>query len=233
MSSDRSRASMSTDHPPKRRWGTPDLDLSSGLRFALRREVPLPADPGPGAYAVARAVLEEAGFSRVRRTVPSAISGNAPSPVTSVWVGERGVRRRPGTASRAIPPIVTLFLAGCILGGLDAYILGGSLFAGALWVLVAAGAAGAFWLLFGRVYDSDVAMVTLPEPSSGGPAGAGSATVVFWAARVRSYIHSGVRVPTIVTAPMRLASEVGVLSREFLRRISDPAAGGRASGGPS
>jgi hypothetical protein len=224
MDCDRSRASMTTDHPPKRRWGTPDLDLSSGLRFALRREVPLPAEPGPRAEAVARAVLEEAGFERVRRAVPSGTLGGAPSAKASGWVGERGVRRRPGTAPNAVPPIVTLFLAGCVLGGLDAYILG-SVIAGALWVVVAAGAAGAFWLLYGRVYDSDLAMVTFSEPSPGPPAGAGSVSAVFWAARVRSHIHAGVRVPTIVTAPMRLASEVGVLSREFLRRISDPSAG--------
>lgn len=205
------------------------MDLSSGLRFALRREVPLPMDPGPRAEAIARAVLDEAGFERVRRSVLSGSTGGTPLAETRTWVGERGVRRRPGTSSNAVPPIVTLFFAGCVLGGLDAYILG-SLLVGALWVLVAAGAAGAFWLLYGRVYDSDLAMVTLSEPRPDRPSGAGSASVVFWAARVRSHIHSGVRVPTIVSAPMRLASEVGVVSREFQRRMSEPAGGERSPG---
>ncbi|MGA7476521.1 MAG: hypothetical protein WBW47_04800 [Thermoplasmata archaeon] len=216
---------MTAPHPRKRRWGTPDLDLSTGLRFALRQDVPLSVDLGPRVQAVARAVLDEAGFERVRRSGPSGRAIGAPFGQASAWVGERGVRRRGGTASNAIPPIVTLFLAGCILGGLDAYILG-SLLAGALWVLVSAGAAGAFWLLYGRLYDSDVAMVTFSDPLSGTPSRPGSVSVIFWAARVRSHIHSGVRVPTIVSAPMRLATEVGVLSREFQRRMMSEPAGG-------
>jgi hypothetical protein len=120
--------------------------------------------------------------------------------------------------------MITVFVAGCILGGIDAYILG-SLVAGLLWALAAAAVSGAFWLRYGRIYDSDLAMVTRSNPLSESPASPGSVSVVFWAARVRSQIHSGVRIPIIVSAPMRLATEIGAVSREFQRRMSEPVGG--------
>jgi len=220
----RSKPSMTTRNSGKRRWGTPDLDLSSGLRFALRREVQLPVDPGPRVAAAAHAVLGEAGFEPVRRLGPSGSSNGAPLVDVGAWVGERGVRRRGGTASTAVVPMITVFVAGCILGGIDAYILG-SLVAGLLWALAAAAVSGAFWLRYGRIYDSDLAMVTRSNPLSESPASPGSVSVVFWAARVRSQIHSGVRIPIIVSAPMRLATEIGAVSREFQRRMSEPVGG--------
>jgi len=180
----------------------------------------LSADPGPGLTAAAHAVLEGAGFELVRRSGSAEWPAGPPFSDAGTWLGERGVRRRNGTASTAVPPIVAVMLAGCILGGLDAYLLD-SVWVGFLWALVAAGASGAFWLRYGRVYDSDIAMVTHPNPSFGASAGPGSASVVFWAARIRSQIHSGVRVPTIVSAPMWVAAELGVLSREFERRMSE------------
>ena len=129
-------------------------------------------------------------------------------------------------------PIITVFLAGCVLGGLDAYIAG-SLLVGVLWALGAAGVSGAFWLRYGRIYGSDLAMVTVSSLPASAPSGPGSSTVVFWAARVRSQIHSGVRIPTIVSGPLRLAREVGALSREFQRRMQEPASGDRSGGTPA
>jgi hypothetical protein len=217
----RSKASMTSRDPRKQRWGSPTLDLSSGLRFALRQEVRVAVDPGPRAEAVAHAVLAEAGFEPVGRRGPPGGSSGAPSALAGAWVGERGLRRRGGTAPVVWAPIITVFLAGCVLGGLDAYIVG-SLLVGVFWALGAAGASGAFWLRYGRIYDSDLAMVTFSRSPSGAPSGPGSVSVVFWAARVRSQIHSGVRIPTEVSGPFRLAREVGALSREFQRRMRGP-----------
>ena len=218
----RSTALTTSRNPRKRRWGTPPLDLSSGLRFALRQEVRLSVEAGPRTEATAHTLLAEAGFEPVRKRGPPGGSDAPPAALAGGWVGERGLRRRGGTAPVVWAPIITVFLAGCVLGGLDAYIAG-SILVGVFWALGAAGASGAFWLRYGRIYDSDLAMVTISSPPAGPPSGLGSTTVVFWAVRVRSQIHSGVRIPTIVSGPLRLAREVGALSREFQRRMQGPA----------
>ena len=223
----RSKASMTSRNPRKRRWGTPALDLSSGLRFGLRQEVRLAVNPGPPAEATAHAVLTDAGFDTVRRKGSPQGSLGAPFDSAGAWAGERGLRRREGTASVVWAPMITVFLAGCVLGGLDAYIVASPL-VGVYWALGAAGASGAFWLRYGRIYDSDLALVTFSTPPSGAPPGSGPLSVFFWAARVRSQIHSGVRVPTIVSGPMRLAREVGALSREYERRMQRVGSGGRS-----
>ena len=190
------------------------------------------ANPGPQAETTAHAVLMDAGFDPVRRRGSLEGSVGAPFDSPGAWVGERGLRRREGTASVVWAPMITVFLAGCVLGGLDAYIVG-SLLVGVLWALGAAAVSSAFWLRYGRIYDSDLALVTFSTPPSGAPLGPGSVSVFFSAARVRSQIHSGVRVPIIVSGPMRLAREVGALSREYERRMQGAGSGGRSPTAPS
>jgi len=207
----------------KRRGVAPALDLSSGLGFPFRQEIRVPADVAARAEAAARAVLQAAGFELVPWSGPEETPGARALEETRVWVGERGLRRRGVTASTAVVPIIAVFVAGAILGGLDAYIVGSPL-VGILWVLGAAALSGIFWLRYGGTYDSDFVMLTLPKPRpSSGPA-PGAVSVVFWAARVRSQIRSDLRVPTVVSGPLKLASEVGTLVREFQRRVAAPPA---------
>ena len=227
-----SNALKTSRNPRKRRRRTPPLDLSSGLRFALRQEVRLAVEARPRAEAMAHTLLAEAGFEPVRRPGPTGGSEKPPAAMAGSWVGERGLRRRGGTAPVVWAPIITVFLAGCVLGGLDAYIAG-SILVGVFWAVGAAGASGAFWLRYGRIYDSDLAMVTISNPTAIPPSGPGATTVVFWAARVRSQIHSGVRIPTIVSGPLRLAREVGALSREFQKRMQGPASVERSRATPA
>jgi hypothetical protein len=215
---------MTAHKRPKRRWGTPPLDLSSGLRFVFRREVRLPPDSGPRLEEVAQAVLEDAGFEPVRGSRPARGTNDLSSPEGRAWVGERWLPRRRGTASTTRLPIVTLLLAGCVLGGLDAYISNSLVVAG-YWFVGAVGVSVAFWVRYGRTYDTDVAQVTLSGPTVSPPPGPGLPSVVFWASRVRSQVHSGVRVPTGVSGPIWLAAELGELAREFERRMSGPGDG--------
>lgn len=208
---------MTARNSQKRRWGIPGLDLSSGLRWAFRREVRCSVGPRLRVAETARAVLNEAGFELVRSPARGGRLSGAPSTKVAVWVGERGVRRRGGTTSTAVVPIITVLVAGGILGGFDAFLVGSLLVIG-YWMLGAVAVAAAFWLRYGRAYDSDLAMVTLSDPAPS----PGTVSVVFWAARVRSQVHSGVRIPTNAGGPVWLAAELGAVAREFERRISEP-----------
>jgi len=143
-------------------------------------------------------------------------------------VGERWLPRTRGTASTAFGPIVTVLVAGGLLGGLDAYIASSLIVLG-YWLAGSAVVALVFWVRYGRVYDSDVAMVSLSglsvDPPSGDAAGQSAPHVVFWASRIRSQVHSGVRVIAGATGPIWLASEVGSWAREYERRVSQPEVG--------
>jgi hypothetical protein len=172
--------------------------------------------------AVARSVLSEAGFE-LREGVPS--TGLPPG--ARVWVGERGLRRKGITASTAVVPIIVVFVAGSILGGLDAYIVGSPL-VGVGWVLGAAAISGLFWLVYGGTYDSDVVMLTSAATEPGPASPAGSVSAVLWAARIRSQIRADLRVPTVVSGPLKLAGEVGALARKLERKLS--ASAGDTSG---
>jgi hypothetical protein len=206
----------------KRPWGTPMLDLGEGIRFLFRREVPLPTDVGPHVPTVASAVLVAAGFEAIQRPSRPSDPKATPGIDPDSWVGERWLPRRRGTASTAFLPIITVLAAACVLGGLDAYI-SNSLVTVGYWLLGAAVLSAAFWLRYGRVYDTDVAMVTFAKPAEGSPPTA-PASVVFWAVRVRSQTHSGTRLPAGVTGPIWLAAELGEIAREFQRRIAEPPA---------
>jgi len=214
--------------PRKRRRksrGAPPLDLSAGLGFPFRQEVPLSPELAPRATATARAVLESAGFEPIAAPRPeygAPVRGVDPR----VWVGERGLRRRGVTASTAVLPIIAVFVVGSILGGLDAYIVG-SPTVGIFWVLGAAATSGVFWLRYGGTYDSELVMFTVSEPNSDPKSG--NPSVVFWAARVRSQVRADVRMPSTVDGPLKLATEVGTLVREFRRRLV-PSMAGPASG---
>jgi hypothetical protein len=207
----------------KRRGIAPPLDLSSGFGFPFRQEFPIAPEAASRAEDTARAVLQGAGFELDSRSGSRGIPGIPLLADSRVWIGERGLRRRGVTSSTAVFPIVAVFVAGSILGGLDAYIVGSPL-VGIFWVLGAAATSGIFWLVYGGTYDSELVMVTVTksEPASG--SGAQGVSVVLWAARVRSQIHSDVRVPSVVDGPLKLAREVGTLVREFQRRVVAPAA---------
>ncbi|HTT45467.1 MAG TPA: hypothetical protein VMH38_05570, partial [Thermoplasmata archaeon] len=137
---------------------------------------------------------------------------------------ERGLRRRGVTSSTAVVPIIAVFVAGSILGGLDAYIVGSPL-VGVFWVLGAAATSGIFWLRYGGTYDSDLVLLTVSTSALSSGTNSDGVSVVVWAGRVRSQIHSDVRVPAIVDGPLKLAREVGSLVREFQRRVVGPATG--------
>jgi hypothetical protein len=77
-----------------------------------------------------------------------------------------------------------------------------------------------FWLRYGRVYDTDVAMVSLSRTFGDSTSGPATVSVLFWITRVRSQVLSGTRVPAGVTGPIWLAAEIGDLAREFERRSS-------------
>ncbi|HTT45526.1 MAG TPA: hypothetical protein VMH38_05870 [Thermoplasmata archaeon] len=219
---------MPTRKTAKRPWGTPTLDLGEGIRFPFRREVPLPSDPGSHLPAAASAVLVAAGFEEIS---PPSRPSDARTPSaggSDSWVGERWLPRRRGTASTAFLPIITVLIAACVLGGLDAYI-SNSLVTVGYWLLGAVVLSAAFWLRYGRVYDTDVAMVTLSRAAEGSPT-TNSASVVFWAARVRSQTHSGTRLPAGVSGPIWLAAELGEIAREFQPPITESPAGPGPSG---
>ena len=163
-------------------------------------------------------ILEDAGFTPFPSSGLDRILGTSKDRYSLAWVGERGVRRRGMTSSTAVVPIAVVFVAGAILGGLDAYILGSPL-VGVLWVLGAAATSGIFWLRFGGTYDSDLILLTVSHRTSGDPGGAGWASVVLWGARVRSHIQADLRLPEVVSGPIKLASEIGSLSREIRRRL--------------
>jgi hypothetical protein len=201
---------------------TPPLYLDTGFGFPFRQEVRVAPEAASRASATARAVLEAAGFYPVDRP---GRGGGEDSTVADarVWIGERGLRRRGVTASTAVVPMIAVFVAGSILGGLDAYIVGSPL-VGIFWVLGAAATSGVFWLRYGGTYDSELVMLTVSDRAPSGSAGSEGASVVIWAARVRSQVRSDVRVPSVVDGPLRLATEVGALVREFQRRLSSPVA---------
>ena len=202
------------------RLGRPlELALLSG--FPLRQEIVLRPDPGRRAEAITPAVLEHAGFTAIDGTGLERTLGPSGARYSLMWVGERGLRRRGVTASTAVVPIIVVFLAGAILGGLDAYILASPI-VGIFWVLGAAATSGVFWLLYGGTYDSDLVLLTVAHPDTPSVPSAGGASIVLWAARVRSHVQADLRVPEVVTAPLKLAAEVGSLSREFIQRLSHP-----------
>jgi len=187
----------------------------------------VPAVAASRAETTAAAVLQAAGFDLVRRSgSDSALVGAFPGDA-HVWLGERGLRRRGVTASTAVVPIIAVFVAGSILGGLDAYITGSPL-VGILWVLGSAVTAGIFWLVYGGTYDSELAMVTLSTSRPIADAGPQDVALVLWAARVRSQVHSDLRVPSVVDGPLKLAREVGALVREVERRLNPPGSRGAA-----
>lgn len=202
----------------------PPLDLSSGLGFPFRQEVRVPPEAAPRAELTARAVLQAAGFELQPRSNSGEIPGTSVPAGTGVWVGERGLRRRGVTSSTAVVPIIAVFVAGSILGGLDAYIVGSPV-VGVFWVLGAAVMSGIFWLLYGGTYDSDLVLLTVSTSGAASVVGSEGVSVVVWAGRVRSQIHSDVRVPAIVDGPLKLAREVGALVREFQRRVVGPGPG--------
>lgn len=174
----------------------------------------MPSDLAPNADAIAKSVLGSAGFvtASLYGTDNPSDGGNS-----RYWIGERGIRRRSVTSSTAVIPIVAVFVAGSILGGLDAYIVGSPL-VGIFWVLGAAVASLVFWVRFGGTYDSDLVMVTVARASE--TTSATTLPVVFWGARIRSQNHSDVREPSVVSGPLKLAAEIGALVREFERRTS-------------
>jgi len=202
------------------RLGRPlDLEYLSG--FPLRQEVVLRPDPGPEAEKVTRGALERAGFTSFQSPDLDRILGPSKDRYSLAWVGERGLRRRGMTSSTAVVPIIVVFIAGAILGGLDAYILGSPL-AGILWVLGAAAISGVFWLRYGGTYDSDLVLLTVSHQTTGGAGSQGWVSIVLWGARVRSQIRADLRVPEVVSGPLKLAAEIGSLSREFRQRLSVP-----------
>lgn len=214
------------------RLGRP-LDLSSVAGFPLRQQLRIASDPESRAEAVGRAVLEEAGFVHLERSgVEEASTGSSPSP-SLTWVGERGVRRQGVTSSTAVVPMIVVFAAGAILGGLDAYILG-SPEVGIFWVLGAAATSGLFWLIYGGTYDSDLILLSVSRPAPTATASATSVVIVLWAARIRSQIRADRRFPSVVSGPLKLAAEVGQLVRELDRRMARPTPGPRRAGpGPN
>jgi hypothetical protein len=129
-------------------------------------------------------------------------------------------------------PVIVLFLGACILGGLDAYISNSLILVG-YWLLGAGVVSIAFWLRYGLVYDTDVAMVSLSRTPGTSPSSPATVSVLFWSARVRSQVHSGTRVPAGVTGPIWLAAELGDLAGEFERRISGPDRGAAPRTGSS
>lgn len=199
----------------RKRGVAPVLDLGSNFGFPFRQEVRLTHDPGVRVESTARAILQEAGFDLVER--PGSVGASAPA--MGIWVGERGLRRKGITSSTAVFPIIAVFVAGSILGGLDAYIVGSPV-VGVFWVLGAAATSAIFWLRYGGTYDSDLVLLTVQHPSTKVGSPPLSASAVFWAARVRSQIHADLRIPSVVSGPLKLAAEVGSISREFERRIS-------------
>jgi hypothetical protein len=201
------------------------LDMSSGIGFPFRQEIHVPAVAASRAETTARAVLQAAGFDLVGRSGSDLALAGALPPDIHIWVGERGLRRRGVTASTAVGPIVAVFIAGSILGGLDAYITGSPL-VGIFWVLGAAATSGIFWLVYGGTYDSELAMLTLSE--SRPDAGPAEVALVLWAARVRSQVRSDLRIPSVVDGPRKLAREVGALVREVERRLAAPGSRGAA-----
>lgn len=218
-----SRKPRTPRKPPKRPWSAPRLNVSGGLRFVFRKEVRLPSDPGPSVEATAQAVLTEAGFEPVRLPRSPKDAGNSLPTDPEAWVGERWLPRRRGTASTTRTPILTLFVGAGLLGGLDAYIANSPVILG-YWLLGAAVVALVFWARYGRTYDTDVAMVSVSRTAPNTTPGSGSTAVVFGASRVRSQVHSGIRVPTGVSGPIWLAAELGDLAQEFEQRVA--AAGG-------
>lgn len=177
-------------------------------------------------------MLGEAGFELVERSDPAGIPGGTFPRGSRVWVGERGLRRRGITASTAIVPIIAVFVAGSILGGLDAYIVGSPV-VGILWVLGAAVTAGIFWLVYGGTYDSDFVLVTISGGDVDPDVAGAPVSAVFWAARVRSQIRADLRVPSVVSGPIKLAAEVGILVRRFQRKVTSPPASDRPGTAPA
>jgi len=227
-----SKDSMAARIPLKRRRTAPALELGPDFGFPFRQEVRVPAGARPLAESTARAVLGEVGFELVALPTETTASGGGPPGLGSVWVGERGLRRRGVTSSAAVVPIIAVFVAGSILGGLDAYIVGSPL-VGIFWVLGAAGASAIFWWRYGGTYDSDLVLVTISEARSNSPPGTSSLTVVFWAARVRSQVQSDLRLPSVISGPLKLAAELGGLVRRFRQQMGLPAPVGRRSTDPA
>lgn len=214
--------------PKRRRRSAPPLDLGNGFGFPFRQEVRVPSSLSGKAEALARSVLDAAGFDPASVSGADAARDQAGTTGFQFWIGERGLRRRSVTSSTAVIPIIAVFVCGSILGGLDAYIVGSPV-VGVFWVLGAAGASLIFWLRFGGTYDSDLVMVTVaPPPAPSSP----EVPVVFWAARVRSQIHSDVREPAVVSGPLKLAAELGSLVHEFERRATTPPRGPVRNGAP-
>ncbi|MFI5413785.1 MAG: hypothetical protein ACHQ0I_04290, partial [Candidatus Lutacidiplasmatales archaeon] len=82
---------------------------------------------------------------------------------------------------------------------------------------------------YGGTYDSDLVLVTISEARSNSPPGTSSLTVVFWAARVRSQVQSDLRLPSVISGPLKLAAELGGLVRRFRQQMGLPAPVGRRS----
>jgi len=208
-----------TPNPPRTRKGRIagriDLDYLPG--FPLRQEVALPFDPGSQVEAVTRAVVEEAGYSFYGASDARPPPDGTVSRSSVSWTGERGLRRRGTSASTRIPMAV-VFVGGIVLGAVDAYITN-SLLVGAYWVLGGAGVAGLFWLRYGGDYDSDLIQVTVARSAAGPPPTPRPVSVVISAARIQSQIRASVRVPAMVTGPLRLAREIGSMGREIQRRL--------------
>lgn len=177
-------------------------------------------DPGPQTEVVARAILEEAGYRPIEPVgfqPPAVRTGFGAS-----WalVGERGFRRR-GTSSMTRIPIAVVLGAGIALGALDAYIVG-SVVVGVYWTLGGAVIAGLFWLRYGGTYESDLFVVTVARPTKDAAPGPAAVSVIFTAGRMQSHVRGSVREPRVVWTPLRLAREVGALSKKFREKIGVP-----------
>ena len=204
--------------PPKGRLGRPLGMEYMSAALPLRQEVALRVDLGNRIEAMALSVVEEAAFVHFDAADGKWSGIGSEARPSLLWAGERGLRRR-GTSSSTRDPMIVVFVAGIILGSLDAYIVG-SVLVGAYWVLGGAGVAGLFWLRFGGTYESDIVSVMVFRPGhSTGPIPP-AVTVVYSAGRIQSNIQATLRVPAVVNAPLRLAREVGSFAREFQRRVN-------------
>jgi len=204
--------------PPRRRTRRP-LDLSSLRGFPFRKQLGIDSDAEGRAETIAPAVLEEAGFTRLVGPEIEADWAGRASQSSLTWVGERGVRRQGVTSSTAVIPMIVVFAAGAVLGGLDGFLLG-SPEIGIFWVLGAAGLSGLFWLVYGGTYDSDLVLLSVLRPAPLSESRPNSVSIVLWAARIRSQSRADRRYPTDVSGPLKLAAEVGQLVGECERRMT-------------
>lgn len=175
-------------------------------------------DPGNRAEDVARAIAEKAAFRPIDPVGFHPLGVRTGFRASWVWVGERGLRRR-GTSSTTRLPMAVVFGAGILLGAVDAYIAG-SVVVGAYWALGGAAVAGIFWLRYGGTYESELLSVEIARPVDSGASSSTAVSVAFAAGRIRCQIRAGLREPSAVSAPLRLAREVGSLSREFRKEVA-------------